>query len=214
MKPPTTENVPWARPSGSLAAAVAAELLKVIATPDFAPGGKLQAEPELARRFQVSRTTIRAAVADLESQGLLRRRQGAGTFVVGDVTRVRNTLNVNSGVTDLIAAAGWAPGTARELSSIRGCSSEEESLLVLAAREQILVIARTRTADGRPVVYAIDSIPLNSSRIGSRSTRSTSACARAGLSMVSCVSGDLRPITAKPRSGPARPPARSPGRSM
>lgn len=45
--------------------------------------GKLPAEPELCERFGVSRITVRRAVSDLESMCLVRRRQGAGTFVVG-----------------------------------------------------------------------------------------------------------------------------------
>ena len=49
------------------------------------PGEKLPAEPELARQMGVSRSTLREVMRTFEMQGLLMRRQGAGTFVVGKV---------------------------------------------------------------------------------------------------------------------------------
>jgi GntR family transcriptional regulator len=52
-----------------------------IAERRFSPGEALPAEDELAKRFGVSRVTIRAALEALGSQGLIERRQGVGTFV-------------------------------------------------------------------------------------------------------------------------------------
>lgn len=44
-------------------------------------GDKLPTEPELMRRFGVSRITVSQALRDLASDGLVVRRQGKGTFV-------------------------------------------------------------------------------------------------------------------------------------
>lgn len=44
-------------------------------------GGKLPAESELAARFKVNRHTVRAAIAALANEGVLRSEQGRGTFV-------------------------------------------------------------------------------------------------------------------------------------
>lgn len=46
-----------------------------------APGTLLPSERELARRFGVSRTTLRSAVAELAVQGRLEVRHGTGTLV-------------------------------------------------------------------------------------------------------------------------------------
>lgn len=43
--------------------------------------GRLPPEVELARRFSVNRHTVRAAIAALVSEGVLRAEQGRGTFV-------------------------------------------------------------------------------------------------------------------------------------
>jgi DNA-binding LacI/PurR family transcriptional regulator len=48
---------------------------------DWSPGQKFNTELKLADRFDVSVGTVRQAVLTLCNEGLLRRRQGAGTFV-------------------------------------------------------------------------------------------------------------------------------------
>ncbi len=45
------------------------------------PGEKLPVERELARQFNVSRASLREAIAILESRGLIASRRGEGTFV-------------------------------------------------------------------------------------------------------------------------------------
>lgn len=45
------------------------------------PGSELPSEMELCRHFSVSRGTLRRALADLATHGLVRRQQGRGTFV-------------------------------------------------------------------------------------------------------------------------------------
>ena len=55
-------------------------------------GEKLPVEDELCRQIGVGRNTLREAVAALEQQGILRRMQGAGTFLCQDFsTLLRET---------------------------------------------------------------------------------------------------------------------------
>ena len=45
------------------------------------PGERLPSEPALAKHFDVSRTTIREVMSQLEIEGFVQRRQGSGTYV-------------------------------------------------------------------------------------------------------------------------------------
>lgn len=66
---------------GKLYLHVADVMRQRVRTGEWAPGDRLKPLAELANEFGVSNVTSRQAVAILESEGMLRRRQGSGTFV-------------------------------------------------------------------------------------------------------------------------------------
>ena len=53
-----------------------------IANGSYAPRSFLPSEPELARKFSLSRSTVRQALSSLEQDGLVKRLPGKGTVVV------------------------------------------------------------------------------------------------------------------------------------
>lgn len=57
------------------------ELREALANGTYKPGDQLPTETELVARFEASRPTISRALARLESEKLIFRRAGAGTFV-------------------------------------------------------------------------------------------------------------------------------------
>jgi DNA-binding LacI/PurR family transcriptional regulator len=64
------------------------EYLRTQIVQDTIPfGSRLPSETELMKRFAVSRTTVRQALAELASEGLVERRQGSGTYRVDPSTR-------------------------------------------------------------------------------------------------------------------------------
>ena len=68
------------------------ELGKVIAnTP---AGERLPSEPKLAKLLNVSRATLREAMRAFEGQGVIRRRQGVGTFVISHTHIIESGLEV------------------------------------------------------------------------------------------------------------------------
>ena len=74
--------------------AVAATLRREIAEGVFPEGALMTTEEELRRRFQVSRQTVRQAIALLEDDGLVVRRRGSGTYVKHGPRRHGETLTV------------------------------------------------------------------------------------------------------------------------
>jgi GntR family transcriptional regulator len=48
---------------------------------DLNPGDIIPSEKELQQEFGVSRITVRQAIKELENEGLVKKKQGKGTFV-------------------------------------------------------------------------------------------------------------------------------------
>jgi DNA-binding transcriptional MocR family regulator len=79
----------WRRGNGPLYRRLAAALTTAIERQELLPGTRLPPERVLAAHLAVARATVSAAYELLERRGLVRRRQGRGTHVMGaDGTRV------------------------------------------------------------------------------------------------------------------------------
>jgi GntR family transcriptional regulator len=77
------------------------------------PESRLPSEPDLSRRLGVSRATLREAMRSFEGRGLIRRRQGVGTFVIGEVPVIDSGLEVLESIEKLAQRIGLAAGAVR-----------------------------------------------------------------------------------------------------
>jgi GntR family transcriptional regulator len=136
-----------------------AELLSELLDGTYPSGVKLPNEDELAGRSGVSRATVREAVGGLVEAGYLTRRHGSGTYVAGTLPR-RHALERSVSYLSMIKEAGMTPGLVILDQSEHEASPEEAEALRVAAGEPLLRVERIRTADGRPVVYSVDLLPL------------------------------------------------------
>jgi GntR family transcriptional regulator len=122
-------------------------------------GERLPSEPQLAKKLGVSRATLREAMRTFETQGLIRRRQGAGTFVVGQVPVLDSGLEVLESLETMARRLNLAV-TVSDLQVERVYADQDlaEGLkLPLASR--LVSIRRVIRAEGRPVAYLIDTLP-------------------------------------------------------
>jgi DNA-binding GntR family transcriptional regulator len=56
--------------------------LRDVITFELKPGERLPSESELCRHYRLSRVTVRQAITSLANEGMLRRQQGLGTYVL------------------------------------------------------------------------------------------------------------------------------------
>ena len=115
------------------------------------PGERLGAERELAERLGVSRSTIRAALADLERSGLVRRARGrAGGIFVAE-RKVERDLTSLAGLPSYLRRQGFA-SDARVLSTATiAADAETAAALAMRAPALVLEVVRVRLADGEPI---------------------------------------------------------------
>jgi GntR family transcriptional regulator len=124
------------------------------------PGQRLPGENELADQLGVSRTTLRAAVQMLLTQGVLERQHGVGTFVANSsLLMIEEGLDALISTTELIRQHGYEPGTTELHSEVVIASSELCTILNLPQGAPLLHISRTRTANRRPVIQAEEYVP-------------------------------------------------------
>jgi GntR family transcriptional regulator len=157
----TRPDIQWdkdARDGTQLVQRVTEYLRKMIMEAKLTPETQLPNEPDLAAYLDVSRSTVRSALAILEQGGFIQRRWGVGTFVSKNPPTYDN-LSLNSGVTQMIRSSGAEPGSAELLIATRPANERVSSQLSLEPGTPILVIERVRLANERRVVFTVDFLP-------------------------------------------------------
>lgn len=135
------------------------ELAKLIA--DTPPGERLPSEPELAKKMGVSRATLREGMRSFEGKGLIRRRQGVGTFVVPQAKVIETGLEVLESIERLANRNGLGVSMGElEIKEIMAGPEEGEKLQVEEGT-RLVRISRVMYAEHRPVAYLIDILPPN-----------------------------------------------------
>jgi DNA-binding GntR family transcriptional regulator len=132
------------------------EIRQAILGGSFRSGSRLPSESKLCDMLGVSRTVVREALRVLEEDGLVARRHGVGTFV-RDHPILKN-LNINFGITEMIESAGLKAGTSHLALLKENADKEKAEQLGVQVGAPLVTIERVRTADGRPVVYSLDTI--------------------------------------------------------
>jgi GntR family transcriptional regulator len=117
------------------------------------PGDRLPSEPKLAKRFGVSRATLREAMRTFETQGLIQRQQGVGTFVTRPSGVMDAGLEVLESIETLAERIELPVHMGDYEIDHRSADENEESLLGSA---DVLEVTRVIEAEDRPVAYLVD----------------------------------------------------------
>ncbi len=122
-------------------------------------GDRLPSEPDLAKTLGVSRATLREAMRTFEAQGLIRRRQGSGTFVVGQMPVLEAGLELLESLETMADRLGLEV-TVSDL-HVETLSADEAVAgeLAIAPGTRVTRVRRVMREETRPVAYLIDILP-------------------------------------------------------
>jgi len=117
-------------------------------------------ESELADEFEISRATVRSALAVLVAEGRLVRKHGVGTFV-SRITNIKNPINRAMGFFDLISKSGFSPGVTVNYVELEDADEALQTSLGLDPGDQVLSLYKTFTAHDSPVILVSTKIPVS-----------------------------------------------------
>lgn len=123
------------------------------------PGDRLPTEPDLAKQLRVSRSTLREAMRSFETQGLLIRKQGSGTFRA-DTTGVFETgLEVLDSLETLAARLDLEVSMG-EL-HVEQIPADDDLARVLSVEtdSSLVSVSRVITVKGQPAAFLRDILP-------------------------------------------------------
>ncbi len=122
---------------------------------------RIPSETDLANELGVSRTTIRDALSRLENEGVIYRKQGAGTFVNRPGLQIKSRLDEIWSYESALEAHGYLPST-RILKFQRITAPENiADELALEGGETMLLVQKLFLEDERPVIFTRSYIPVS-----------------------------------------------------
>ncbi|SLN50187.1 GntR family transcriptional regulator [Roseisalinus antarcticus] len=136
-------------------------LAKAIRDGRLEEGTQLPPERELADLADVSRVTVRRAVAQLASDGMIDQRRGSGSFVRRGGPRLEQSLSTLISFTELMQARGMTPSSQVLGRGLFMPTPDETTVLGLSSGDQVARVERLRTTDGTPIALERSSLPVD-----------------------------------------------------
>lgn len=137
---------------------IAQELRRRIDVGALAPGDPLPTEEALQRAYGVSRATVRQAVRQLATAGLVRSSRPHGTFVTEP--RFVEPLPSLLSFSEEVRRAGLTPATRVLAVAVEPPPPAAREHLRIEAVQHALRIGRLRLADGQPIAVVTSWLPL------------------------------------------------------
>ncbi|MBI1416574.1 MAG: UTRA domain-containing protein [Limimaricola sp.] len=134
-------------------------LAAAIGSGRLGPDQQLPPERDLAEMADVSRVTVRKAVARLAEEGLIVQRRGAGSFVRAGPPRLEQSLSSLVSFTENMRARGKTSTSAVLSQGLFVPSPDEQMVLGLSAGRRVARLERLRSADGVPMALENSALP-------------------------------------------------------
>lgn len=122
-----------------------------IKTGQLKPDQQLPSERELCDIYSVSRITIRQAIALAESEGLLYRKQGLGTFVAKP--KISQELSKVNNFQNTLSKQGLIANTEKLSFEAIACNFQISRLLNIDIMDKVINLRLVGLGDDRPIVF-------------------------------------------------------------
>lgn len=133
------------------------EIAKEIESGALQPGDRLPSERWLCDELGVSRATVRRAIEELASDGLVEGR-GRGSFVTGDaIVEPPNTL---MSLSELGRSRGLEASSRVLAAELRPATIDEAEAFGIAPGAEVFELQRLRMLDGLPISVDHNRVPL------------------------------------------------------
>lgn len=120
---------------------------------------ELPSERELTQSYRVSRHTVRQAIDLLVSEGLVRRVQGVGSYVLPEGLEVRSRIDTFFEHRSMIREFGYQPTVEHVSTESVEPSPEMQEALNIKRGEGVVCFTKLFYADGHPAILGKDHIP-------------------------------------------------------
>jgi GntR family transcriptional regulator len=134
---------------------------KRILAKEFKIGEKLPSEAEMAKKFNVSRLTIRQAVGQLNQEHILESKRGKGTFVTTDKDLVDGMLKkFRFSMNDMYYQQEKFKIDSLQIANVKVLPSIRDSLDLSPDEKEVIQIERVRSFEGKPIMTTKNYAPI------------------------------------------------------
>lgn len=140
---------------------LARHIANAIRSGTLAQNSQLPPERDLADQADVSRVTVRKAVAELVAEGLIAQHQGAGSFVQSAEPRFEHSLSTLVSFTENMRARGMTSTSEVISAGLYTPTPDEMVALGQGTGDKVARIERLRSADGIPMALERSSLPAD-----------------------------------------------------
>lgn len=134
------------------------EMMNKIKNREWVLGNRIPSENQLCKMYNVSRITVRQAIAELTRDGYLESRRGAGTYVT--LPTLQNDADELYSIKNEIRKRGYHAWFKIIALNIEEPAEEDIRRLHLNPGEKVYSLERVIYADEIPMAYEINKLPV------------------------------------------------------